>query len=167
MLARLSASPIVRIAALLIGFGAASGAFSKPAEGGANVVAPAPAAAACDRPRLDFRESNLDAGDQARFAQSFGAAFARACGEGLFAGKPLVDQRSEDKQSIVVVHSSVSKSTAIYYAPSGAPPAMMLESPAGSPPPIPSPDQFYKAMQCAARWATADEQLLEGKCLPN
>ena len=167
MPARLMASPIVRIAALLIGFGTATAACAKAADGDANVVAAAPAVAACDLPKLDFKETKLDAQDQARFAERFGAAFARACGEGLFAGKPLVDQRSEDKQTIVVLHSPAAKGTAIYYAPSGAPPAMLLESPVGSPRQVPSADEFYKAMQCAARWPTADEQLLEGRCLPD
>lgn len=167
MPARLSAPPIVRIAALLIGFGAANAACSKPAEGGANVVVNVPAATACDLPKLEFKWSELNARDQARFAERFGAAFARACGEGLFAGKPLVDQRSEDKQTIVVLHSPAAKVTSIYYAPSGAPPAMLLESPVGSPRQIPSADEFYKAMQCAVRWPTADEQEMDGRCLPD
>ena len=167
MPARLSASPIVRIAALLIGFGTASAACAKPAEGGANIVAASPVVAACDRPKLDFKETKLDAQDQARFAKRFEAAFARACGEGLFAGKPLVDQRSEDKQTIVVMRSPAAKVTAIYYAPSGAPPAMLLESPGGSPRQIPSVDDFYAAMQCAVRWPTADEQEKDGRCLPD
>ena len=144
---------ILRVAALLIVCGAASAAGAKPA--------------ACDRPKLEFKETNLDTQDQARFAEHFAAAFARACGEGLFAAKPLVDQRSEDKRTIVVLHSPVAKGTAIYFAPSGAPPAMLLEAPAGSPLNIPSADALYKAMHCAVRWPTADEQEQDGRCLPD
>ena len=167
MPARLMAWPIVRIAALLMSFGTAAAACAKPADSGANFVATVPPVAACDRPKLDFKESKLDARGQALFAERFGAAFARACGEGLFAGKPLVDRRSEDKQAIVVLHSPAAKLTAIYYAPSGAPPAMLLESPVGSPQQIPSADDFYAAMQCAVRWPTADEQEMDGRCVPD
>jgi hypothetical protein len=153
------------MAGLMLGLGAANVACTEMLQGRANAVATAPIAAACDLPRLDFSETDLAARDQARFAEQFGTAFARACRDGLFAEKPLVDQRSEDKRTIVVLHSPVAKGTAIYYAPSGAPPAMLLESPVESSRKIPSADEFYAAMQCAVRWPTADEQEQDGRCL--
>lgn len=121
----------------------------------------------CTQPKLDFRASGLDAAAQALFSERFGAAVERACRDGLFAEGPLIDQRSVDRSTLFVMNAPEANVTSIYFGPSAAPPAMLLEAPFGLPPQIPSADDLHEAIYCAVRGATPQEEEESGRCLPD
>lgn len=161
---------IVKFACFAIGCGAAVAACSKPLETGANVVTNAPApVAACVLPKLDFKAApNLGPKDQARYTANFRAAFDKACAGKLFADGPLIDEGSTDKSTLFVLNAPEANVTSIYLGTTaGPPPRMLIESPFGDPPQIPSVDDLYEAIYCAEIGATEEEQETSGRCLPD
>jgi len=120
----------------------------------------------CDFPMLDFRAaSELTDKEKASVAANLRTAFDRACGEGLFADRPLVDSRSFDRSLLYVMNAPEANVTSIYFGPSAAPPAMLLESPFRSPAQIPTVEELHEAIYCAMRGATPEEQERDGRCL--
>ena len=142
-------------------------------EGNATATENAPAATAaaakpsCALPRLEYRHTQLKPAEQATFNANFRTAFDRACAEGLLADGPLVDPGALDKDTIVVMNAPEANVTSIYFGPSAAPPAMLLESPLGSPPQIPSAEDLHEAIYCAVKGATPEEEETTGRCLPD
>ena len=130
-------------------------------------TAAAPKAANCDMPKLDFGAANLDAGAQAAYTANFRPAFDRACREGLFADGPLVDPQALDPSTLFVLSAPEANVTSVYFTPAEAPTRMMIESPFGSPPQIPSADDFHEAIFCAVHGATTKEDVEGGRCLPD
>ena len=143
----------------------------------ANATAPAPTAVvapsdqACVLPKLDFRAAEgLGAKDQARFAENFRKAFDEACAENMFAKEPLIDPQAVDKSTLFVMNAPEANVTSIYFGPSAAPPAMLLESPFKTPDGalhLPSVEDLHEAMYCAMVGATEKEQEESGRCLPD
>ena len=120
----------------------------------------------CDFPKLDFSAAaQLKEEDRVRFTENLRAAFDRACSEGLFDERPLVDPRSHDRSLLYVVNAPEANVTSIYFGPSAAPPAMLLESPFRSPPQIPSVEELHEGIYCEMRGATPEEQERDGRCL--
>ena len=133
------------------------------------VPAGATAAAAtttnCTFPRLDFSTvERLSADERAAFTANFRAAFDRACAEGLFAKRPLVDPRSYDRSLLYVMDAPADDTLLIYFGPSAAPPAMMASIPFGSPVRQPTVDELHEAIYCEVRGATRDEQVRQLRC---
>lgn len=122
----------------------------------------------CDFPKLDFRAApELTAKERATFTENLRAAFDRACREGLFEERPLVDPRSYDRSLLYVINAPAANVTSIYFGPSAAPPAMLLESPFGSPAQIPSIAELHEAIYCEMRGPRPEEREREGRCLPD
>ena len=123
------------------------------------------AKANCAFPRLDFSTvERLSADQRAAFTANFRAAFDRACAEGLFAERPLVDPRSYDRSLLYVMDAPADDTLLIYFGPSAAPPAMMASVPFGSPVRQPTVDELHEAIYCEVRGATRDEQVRQLRC---
>ena len=122
----------------------------------------------CAMPKLDFRAAEtLREEDRARFTDNFRVALDKACAEGLLADEPLVDERAYVKNTIFVMNAPEANVTSIYFGPSAAPPAMLLESPFRDPPQIPSAEDLHEAMYCWLKGATPEEEETSGRCLPD
>lgn len=124
----------------------------------------------CAPPKLDFEASKLSAAEQAKFTANFRAAYAKACSEGMFAKEPLIDPEAIDRSTLVVMNAPEANVTSIYFGPSAAPPAMLLESPFITPDGgrnIPAADDLHEAMYCAVIGSTEKEQEETGRCLPD
>lgn len=122
----------------------------------------------CVMPKLDFRAAEtLSEKDRVRFTDNLRVALDKACAEGLLEGDPIVDQRAEAKDTIFVMNAPEANVTSIYFGPSAAPPAMLLESPFGDPPQIPSVEDLHEAIYCWTKGATEEEQETSGRCLPD
>ena len=120
----------------------------------------------CDFPKLDFHAaSELTEKEKASFTANLRAAFDRACGEGLFAERQLVDSRSYDRSLLYVMNAPEANVTSIYFGPSAAPPGMQLESPFRSPAQIPTVEELHEAIYCEMRGGTPEEQERDGRCL--
>ena len=133
-------------------------------------AAPLPQTAArdCAMPGLDFQAAEtLSEKDRARFTDNFRVALDKACTEGLLANGPLVDERAYVKNTIFVMNAPEANVTSLYFGPSAAPPAMLLESPFGDPPQIPSAEDLHEAIYCMTKGATEQEQETSGRCLPD
>lgn len=124
------------------------------------------ATSACPEARLDFRAAAaMNAAEQAEFSTRFRAATAQACAAGTFASVPLVDARSEDKATIFVSTAPEANVTAIYFAPSAAPPATMMEVPFGPDRRLPDVEELREAIHCWIVGATPEEEEISGRCL--
>jgi hypothetical protein len=129
---------------------------------------PQVAAQSCAMPKLDFRAAgNLTANDRSKFTGNFRVALDKACAEGLLEGDPIVDERAHVRDTIFVMNAPEANVTSLYFGPSAAPPAMLLESPFGDPPQIPSVEDLHEAIYCWTRGATEQEQETSGRCLPD
>jgi hypothetical protein len=71
------------------------------------------------------------------------------------------------KDTVFVMNAPEANVTSLYFGPSAAPPAMLLESPFGDPPQIPSVADLHEAIYCWTRGATEEEQEASGRCLPD
>lgn len=141
-----------------------SNAVAGEASGKSEAATPSPKN--CDFPKLDFRAaSELTDKEKASFTANLRTAFDRACGEGLFVERPLVDPRSYDRSLLYVMNAPEADVTSIYFGPSAAPPAMLLESPFRSPAQIPTVEELHEAIYCEMRGATPEEQERDGRCL--
>ncbi len=139
-----------------------------PMPAGAPPLPKVPPLPNCALPKLDFRAaSNLGPTEQARFAENFRVAFYKACGEKLFADGPLIDADSADISTLFVLNAPEANVTSIYFSPSAAPPAMLIESPFGDPPQIPSVADLREAIYCVTTGATEKEMEEQGRCLPD
>jgi hypothetical protein len=124
------------------------------------------AATACPEPRLDFRAAaEMTLAEQSELTTRFRAATAQACVAGTFAVEPLVDARSEDKATIFISTAPEANVTAIYFAPSGAPPATMMEVPFGPDRRLPDVEELREAIHCWIVGATPEEEETSGRCL--
>lgn len=122
----------------------------------------------CDLPKLDFTEAaNLDAKARARFTDNFRVAFDKACAEGLMGGDQLVDQDATAKDTIFVLDAPEANVTSVYFNPRGPSPRMLVESPFGDPPQVPSVEDLHEAIYCWTKGATEEEQETSGRCLPD
>ena len=122
----------------------------------------------CDLPKLDFGDAaRLDAKARARFTDNFRVAFDKACTEGLMGGDPVVDQDATVKDTIFVLDAPEANVTSLYFAPPGSAPKMLLESPFGDPPQVPSVEELHEAIYCWTKGATEEEQETSGRCLPD
>ncbi len=122
----------------------------------------------CGMPKLDFRAAaNLSEKDRARFTDNFRIALDKACTEGLLEGDLIVDERAYVKDTIFVMNAPEANVTSLYFGPSAAPPAMLLESPFGDPPQVPSVEDLHEAIYCWTKGATDEEQETSGRCLPD
>lgn len=139
-----------------------------PTPAGSAPLPKVPAEQRCAMPKLDFRAAGALSGeDRARFTDNFRVALDKACTEGLLEGEPIVDQRAHVKDTIFVMNAPEANVTSLYFGPSAAPPAMLLESPFGEPPQVPSVEDLHEAIYCWARGATEEEQETSGRCLPD
>ena len=139
-----------------------------PMPAGAPPLPKAAAQLSCDMPKLDFRAAEtLTEKDRAKFAGNFRVALDKACTEGLLEGDPIVDERAYVKDTIFVMNAPEANVTSLYFGPSAAPPAMLLESPFGDPPQIPSVEDLHEAIYCWTKGATEEEQETSGRCLPD
>jgi hypothetical protein len=122
----------------------------------------------CEMPKLDFSAAKI-LGEKARasFTDNFRVALDKACSEGLLKDEPLVDERAYVRNTIVVMNAPEANVTSLYFAPSAAPPAMLLESPFGEPPQVPSVEDLHEAIYCWTKGATEEEQEASGRCLPD
>lgn len=122
----------------------------------------------CAMPKLDFRSAEtLKEKDRLRFTDNFRIALDKACTEGLLEGEPIVDKRAVVKNTIFVMNAPEANVTSLYFGPSASPPAMLLESPFGDPPQVPSVEDLHEAIYCWAKGATEEEQETSGRCLPD
>ena len=122
----------------------------------------------CDLPKLNFRSAEqLNDKDRARYTSNFRVAFDKACTEGLMGGDPLVDQDATVKDTIFVLDAPEANVTSLYLAPPGAPREMLLETPFGDPPRVPSVEDIHEAIYCWTKGATEEEQETSGRCLPD
>ena len=121
----------------------------------------------CEMPRLDFSVEALSDKDRARFTDNFRVAFDKACAEKLIADGSLTDERAHDRSVLYVVSANEANIASIYFAPSGAPPATMMEVPFGDPPLIPSVEELHETIYCWEKGATEQEQETSGRCLPD
>ena len=137
----------------------------------ANAAAPpveVPKPPHCAMPNLDFSAAEgLGEKDRAQFTDNFRAALDKACSEGLLEGDPVVDERAYVKNTIFVMNAPEANVTSLYFGPSAAPPAMLLESPFGEPPQVPSSEELHEAIYCWTKGATEEEQETSGRCLPD
>ena len=139
-----------------------------PMPAGAPPLPKAPPQQRCDMPKLDFRAAeNLSGTDRARFTDNFRVALDKACTEGLLEGDPIVDQRAQVKDTIFVLNAPEANVTSLYFGRSAAPPAMLLESPFGDSPQVPSVEDLHEAIYCWTKGATEEEQETTGRCLPD
>jgi hypothetical protein len=119
-------------------------------------------------PKLDFSSAeNLGEKERARFTDNFRVALDKACSEGLLGGDPIVDERAYVRDTIFVLNAPEANVTSLYFGPSAAPPAMLLESPFGDPPQVPSVEDLHEAIYCWTKGATEEEQDTTGRCLPD
>lgn len=122
----------------------------------------------CEMPKLDFSAAEiLGEKERARFTDNFRVALDKACSEGLLEGEPIVDERAYVRNTIFVMNASEANVTSLYFGPSAAPPAMLLESPFGEPPQVPSVEELHEAIYCWTKGATEEEQETSGRCLPD
>ena len=138
-----------------------------PMPAGAPPLPKAPAQPKCEMPRLDFSVEGLSERDRARFTDNFRIAFDKACAEKLIDGGLLTDEKSYDRSVIYVVGANEANISSIYFAPSAAPPATMMEVPFGDPPQIPSAEELHETIYCWTKGATEEEQETSGRCLPD
>ena len=139
-----------------------------PMPAGAPPLPKVPAQQNCAMPKLDFKAAEtLRDKDRARFTDNFRVALDKACTEGLLEGQPLVDERAYVKDTIFVMNAPEANVTSLYFGPSAAPPAMLLESPFGDPPQVPSVEDLHEAIYCWTKGATEEEQETSGRCLPD
>ena len=139
-----------------------------PMPAGAPPIAKAPVQS-CDPPKLDFAAApNLGPKDQARYVENFRAAYDKACAGKLFADRPLIDEGTTRKSTLFVLNAPEANVTSIYLGTTaGPPPRMLIESPFGTPPQIPSVDDLHESIYCAVIGATEEEQETSGRCLPD
>ncbi len=122
----------------------------------------------CAMPKLNFSAAEtLGEKDRARFTDNFRVALDKACTEGLLEGEPIVDERAYVKNTIFVMNAPEANVTSLYFGPSAAPPAMLLESPFGDPPQVPSAEDLHEAIYCWTKGATPEEEETSGRCLPD
>ena len=122
----------------------------------------------CEMPKLDFSAAaTLGEKERARFTDNFRVALDKACSEGLLEGEPIVDERAYVRNTIFVMNAPEANVTSLYFGPSAAPPAMLLESPFGEPPQVPTVEEFHEAIYCWTKGATEEEQETSGRCLPD
>lgn len=122
----------------------------------------------CAMPKLDFSAAEtLTEEDRTRFTENFRVALDKACTEGLLEGEAIVDERAYVKNTIFVMNAPEANVTSLYFGPSAAPPAMLLESPFRDPAQIPSVDDLHEAMFCWLKGATPEEEETTGRCLPD
>ena len=166
--------PVVLLALVACGNDPAGNAMTNaavpdgPMPAGAPPRPKAPPQQRCDMPKFDFRAAEtLSEKDRTRFTTNFRAALDKACSEGLLEGDPIVDQRAQAKDTIFVMNAPEANVTSLYFGPSAAPPAMLLESPFGNPPQIPSVEDLHEAIYCWTKGATEEEQETSGRCLPD
>lgn len=139
-----------------------------PMPAGAPPLPKVPPLPNCVLPKLDFRAAaNLRSKEQSRFSENFRVAFYKACGEKLFADGPLIDAESANKSTLFVLNAPEANITSIYFSPSAAPPAMLIEAPFGDPPQSPSVEDLHEAIYCATKGATPEEEERDGRCLPD
>ena len=139
-----------------------------PMPAGAPPLPKAPPLQKCEMPRLDLSSvETLTDKDRARFTDNFRIAFDKACAEKLFDDNYLTDERSHDRSVLYVVAANEANVASIYFAPSGAPPATMMEVPFRDPPQIPSVEELHETIYCWARGATEEEEETTGRCLPD
>ena len=139
-----------------------------PMPAGAPPLPKAPPLQKCEMPRLDLSSVEaLSENDRARFTNNFRVAFDKACTEKLFDDGYLTDERSYDRSVLYVVAANEANIASIYFAPSGAPPATMMEVPFRDPPQIPSVEELHETIYCWAKGATEEEQETTGRCLPD
>jgi hypothetical protein len=112
-------------------------------------IAKAQALPKCEMPRLDFSVEGLSEKEQ------------------LIGDGSLIDERSHDRTVLHVVGANEANIASIYFAPSGAPPATMMEVPFGDPPQIPSAEELHETIYCWKKGATEEEQETTGRCLPD
>ena len=128
----------------------------------------APPPQRCEMPKLDFSAAEiLSQKERAQFTDNFRTALDKACREGLLEGEPIVDERAYVKNTIFVMNAPEANVTSLYFGPSAAPPAMLLESPVGEPPQVPSVEELHEAIYCWTKGATEEEQETSGRCLPD
>jgi hypothetical protein len=139
-----------------------------PMPAGAPPLPKAAPAQKCAMPKLDFSSAeNLGEKERARFTDNFRVALDKACSEGLLEGDPIVDERAYVRDTIFVLNAPEANVTSLYFGPSAAPPAMLLESPFGDPPQVPSVEDLHEAIYCWTKGATEEEQDTTGRCLPD
>jgi hypothetical protein len=156
--------PIVLLALAACGNQGASNA----AANSASPPVEAPSRPHCAVPKLDFDAAeSLSETDRAQFTDNFRIALDQACSEGLLEGEPIVDERAYVKNTIFVMNAPEANVTSLYFGPSAAPPAMLLESPFGEPPRVPSAEELHEAMYCWLKGATPEEEETTGRCLPD
>lgn len=143
-------------------------ALDGPMPAGASPIGKA-AVRDCDPPKLDFSAApNLGPKDQARYAANFRAAFDKACAGKLLADGPLIDEGSTDKSTLFVLNAPEANVTSIYLGTTaGPPPRMLIETPFGDPPQIPSVDDLHELIYCMRIGATEEEEETSGRCLPD
>ena len=83
------------------------------------------------------------------------------------ADEPLIDPDAYVKDTLFVMNAPEANVTSIYFGPSAAPPAMLLESPFRDPPQIPSVEDLHEAIYCLMVGATEKEMEEQGRCLPD
>lgn len=138
-----------------------------PMPAGAPPLPKVPPEPRCAMPKLDFAESGLAAPDQARFTSNFRVALDKACREGLLGAEPIVDARAQAKDTIFVLNAPEANITSLYLSPSSERHRMMIESPFGSPPQVPSVADLHEAIYCWTKGATPEEEEKTGRCLPD
>ena len=154
-------------ALVLLGCGQAPSAAPANQAAPATVIEAAAPAPNCLSPNFDFATSGLDSGQQSSFAANFAAANAKACGEGLLAKATLVDPRSADPSTLFVMDAPGANIVSIYLRDDPKPAQTVIEVPFGSPPKIPSAEDFHEAIYCAVHGATPKEEEDSGRCLPD
>ena len=160
--------PLAFVALAACGNQSAGNAMTNAQVSEAAMPAGAPRVQRCDMPTLDLSSvETLSAEDRARFTDNFRAAFDKACAEKLFDDGSLTDEQSYDRSVLYVVAANEANVASIYFAPSGAPPATMMEVPFRDPPQIPSVEELYETIYCWAEGATDEEQETTGRCLPD
>ena len=139
-----------------------------PMPAGAPPLPKAPPQQKCAMPRLDFNDAKrLSAKDRAAFTENFRVAFDKACTEGLMGSEPLVEWGAAVKDTIFVLDAPEANVTSLYFAPPGSVQRMLLESPFGDPPQVPSVEDLHEAIYCWTKGATEEEQETSGRCLPD
>jgi len=123
---------------------------------------------ACPMPRLDFRAAeDMSVADRASFTRNFRIAVEQACADGIFKTEPLVDERSYEKDLIYVMTAAEANITSIYFGPSAAPPATLMEVPFGPGRQVPAVEDLREAIHCWIKGATPEEEEKTGRCLPD
>lgn len=121
----------------------------------------------CTMPKLDLRAAKLDDRRAAAFTDNFKIAFDKACTEGLLAKEPLVDARSADPSTLLVMDAPEANVVSLYFNVESTPPMTFLEAPFGRGPDVPSADDIHEAFYCKLHGATEEEIEKSGRCLPD